>query len=138
MLNINKKEIILHSGQGFFINSNALHMIKPYETSDSTYVCINVHPSLLYGSPGNVIEQKYIRPYVQNSIFSHCVFSPEIADDKQILLQLSKIYSLYAKGEYCYEFDILISLLTAWKQLIILQNKKLPTTGKASELMISA
>lgn len=118
---VNKKEIILGCGQGFFINSDVLHMIKPFENSDSTYVCINVHPSLLYGTPGNVIEQKYLRPYIQNSELSHCIFSPEIAAEEQILLQLSEIYNLYTEGKYCYELSILIGLLNIWRQLIMLK-----------------
>lgn len=133
MLYVNNVEIMLKPGQGFFINKDVLHMIKPYEITDSKYVCINVHPSLLYGTPGNVIEQRLIRPFVQNSAFTHCIFSPETTSEKQILLLLSKVHSLYTEGEYGYELDILISLLNVWREIILIQKQKLPVDRAISE-----
>lgn len=134
MLYVNNEKIILKPGQGFFINKDVLHMIKPYKISDSKFVCINVHPSLLFGLPGNVIEQKLMRPYVKNSTFTHCIFSNETAEQQQILSELLKIHDLYTKAEYGYELDILISLLNLWKVLIMIQNQKLPIDRTISEL----
>lgn len=134
MLYINNEEIILKSGQGFFINKDVLHMIKPFEIPDSKYVCINVHPTLIYGSPGNVIEQRLIRPFIQSSTLTHCIFSPETASENQILLQFSKMNSLYTEGKYGHELDILISLLTVWKEIIMIQKQKLPIVRAISEM----
>jgi AraC-like DNA-binding protein/mannose-6-phosphate isomerase-like protein (cupin superfamily) len=134
MLYVNNEEIILKSGQGFFINKDVLHMIKPYKIPDSKYVCINIHPSLLYGSPGNVIEQRLIRPYVQNSTFTHCIFSTETESEKQILMHFSKMHSLYTEGKFGHELDILISLLTVWRDIILIQKQKLPNDRTISEM----
>ena len=121
---VNQTSLTLHVGQGIFLNSAVLHSIHPTDEVNSTYVCVDVHPMLLRGFPGNTVAQKYIQPYLNDKAFICKLFSSEHPDELIILEhldQLKKLYDLKAKG---YELSILIHLLSIWQQLIELQPEK--------------
>lgn len=59
---VNEKTYELHTGDGIFINSGYLHMARPLADPDSTYICLDIHPRLLCGFAGSVLEQKYVLP----------------------------------------------------------------------------
>ncbi len=63
---VNENTYELHTGDGIFINSGYLHMARPIEDPDSTYICLDIHPRLLCGFAGSVLEQKYVLPALED------------------------------------------------------------------------
>ena len=112
---------ILSKGQGIFINSGVLHKITPDSAPDSSYICLDIHPSLLRGFPGSIIDQKYVRPYLQDKNFTQKSFLPENMTESFILNQLKKINELYNTKENGYELSILIYIMETWRALLSLQ-----------------
>lgn len=59
---VNENTYELHTGDGIFVNSGYLHLARPITDPDSTYICLDIHPRLLCGFAGSVLEQKYVLP----------------------------------------------------------------------------
>ena len=51
------------TGQCLIINANTPHMMTP-AGGNARILSIIVHPSLLYGTPGNSLELEILRPYL--------------------------------------------------------------------------
>lgn len=108
----------LHTGQGLFLHANALHSIVPVEGTDGTYVCIDVHPAFLGGTPGSAIVRNYIGPYLQEEGLRNRVLSPDVPQERTVLSHMDAIYRLYRDRPFGYELDIWIDLLHIWRQLV--------------------
>ncbi|MBQ9179537.1 MAG: AraC family ligand binding domain-containing protein, partial [Firmicutes bacterium] len=64
---VGSKHICLGEGQGLFINSRALHMIRP-GSEDAIYICLNYSPLLLGLYPGSVFHEKYVMPFISSEV----------------------------------------------------------------------
>lgn len=129
---VNRTKVTLKKGQGIFINSGVLHMAKAAGRPDSTYVCIDVHPTLLRGYPGNAVDQKYIRPYLKNEQFTYCVFQDTQPDERKLLEHLQEIFEEYSSQERGYEYKIYVHLLIIWWELIHLSVPEVDTSPVSS------
>lgn len=117
-----QEKLTLQAGDGIFINSGVLHQIKPHIAGQKTcYICLDVHPALLRGFPGSSIDQKYLRPYLQNNRFTHKLLPGKDPAARPLLAGLQEIHTQYTRQPAGYELTILIRLLTVWQQLIALQ-----------------
>ena len=116
--------ITLQVGQGIFLNRAVLHSIHPTEESDSTYVCVDFHPSLLTGFPGSRINQRYVQPYLQDRAFNSKLLTADTPAGMKILDELSQAKKLADLQPPGCELSIWIHLLTIWKLLIQLQPEK--------------
>lgn len=123
---VGQEKITLQTGDGIFINSGVLHQIRPHQRNQrNAYVCLDVHPALLRGFPGSIIDQKYLRPYLQNSSFSYKYLPHSAAETRPLLQRLQEIHQLYTCQEDGYELSILIRLLQAWKDLLSLEPERI-------------
>lgn len=107
---------LLSAGMGIFINTGVLHIAKPL-TEDGTYVCINVHPNLVSGFSGSILETDYIAPLLSDPSRAFLSLSPAISWQNSILEQLGKIQKEYTKKETGYEFTITSRLLSCMRPL---------------------
>lgn len=121
---INQQSVTLEKGSGIFINSKVLHSSKPSREADSTYICIDIHPSLLKTFQGHIINRKYITPFISDQEFKFYVFDGQKLDDKSMIDAITAMYRLNREKPYAYEFEVLIYLYTLWLHLIRLQQKK--------------
>ncbi|WP_304509400.1 AraC family transcriptional regulator [Anaerotignum sp.] len=102
---------VLSAGMGIFINSSILHMAKPL-TKDATYLCIDVHPSLLSAFPGSIIESNYISPLLSDKSRSSIPLITSVSWQNTILDQLTAIHHEYSEKAFGYELSITRRLLT--------------------------
>ncbi|MGI6110540.1 MAG: AraC family transcriptional regulator, partial [Eubacteriaceae bacterium] len=117
-VSVNRSRIILNKGEGLFINGNVLHTIRPEKDPESTYLCLDVHPSLIGGYPGSRIDKKYLRPYLNDPKFTACRLDPAYENEQEIIRLLLKIGEDYTKRTGSYELSIETALLRVWERLI--------------------
>lgn len=97
-------------------------MAKEKGKTQGTYVCIDFASQMLSSFSGSLIEQKYVRPYLGNSLFSSCVFPSDIPDNQPILDGFLHLVSLFDAQEFGYELEIQAELLSLWKQILTKSN----------------
>lgn len=56
--NIEGDSIVLSEGEGLFINAEQLHNAKNYENIDSSFICLDFIPDIIYGFVGSIINTK--------------------------------------------------------------------------------
>ncbi|GAA0696530.1 AraC family transcriptional regulator [Paraclostridium ghonii] len=115
--NIEGDTVILSQGEGLFINSEQLHNAKNYKDIDSSYICFDFHPKLIYGFVGSVINIKYIRPYVGNSMIRYCILKNDSEWKSDILKDLLIIHKEYTEKNVGFELQILALLLRIWDSM---------------------
>ena len=91
---VNDTRFVLAPGEGIFINSGLLHLARPIEDPDSSYICLNVAPKLLSGFSGSLMEQRYILPLRSDTSFEALRLCPDDSWQSQILDQIEQIYLL--------------------------------------------
>ena len=117
-VHVNNNKFILSEGEGCFINIGFLHMIRAVDDPDSTYICINAHQKLLYGYSGNIVQQRYVAPYIEKeNRISYAVFSGD-GYDERIRRLMRSIFDVSEKKDPGFEIEIIASLLIIWKDLI--------------------
>jgi len=100
---INDKKLILHQGEGLFINSEALHGCWDTELHHSDICSLVIHPNLIGGSQESIFWQKYLLPLMQNPTFLFYHFNgSEINKAKEI----RKIWEICYEGNEGYEFTV--------------------------------
>ena len=101
---INSHQKILGENQGIFISSNVLHMAKPWNNTDGTFVCTNINPILLCG--------------YSDSVPCLCFYG-ENEWEVDVVSSLIKIYRMYSKKSEGYELDMVAQLLAIWKKMYL-------------------
>ena len=114
---VNQSQFLLKKGDGIFVNAEQLHMAKNHAASDSIYICLDFHPRMIAGFAGSILESKYVVPYLKKTGFTHCLLSPEIDWQKQILDLLLAVSGSF-HSEQPDEMQIIIQLATVWHILI--------------------
>ncbi|MCL2007590.1 MAG: AraC family transcriptional regulator [Treponema sp.] len=132
-IQVNSNVYILKEGQGVFINSGCLHMVKSIKSNSDSYICINFHSKLISLFQNSEIEQKYVLPYLSSYKNSSIPIYGKTDEENAILMDFSSICNLYSKANYGHELDIVSCLLQVWKKLIklfdsIVTDKTQPNT----------
>lgn len=86
----------LETGDGIFINSGYLHMARPLGNPDAGYICLDIHPRLLFGFPGSVLEQDYVLPALSDPVLTA---RPLYRKDPWQAAVLQKIREIYQESE---------------------------------------
>lgn len=107
---VEEENFLLDTGDGIFINSGYLHMARPVDDPDSTYICLDVHARLLSGFPGSAMENKYFQPLMKDPSSAFLVLRRTQPWHKEILEQIQVIYEENESGFFGYELEILASL----------------------------
>lgn len=122
IITVEQKNYKLNKGEGIFINSGILHTTRCISSSPAKYLCINMHPSFLSFFRGNIIEQKYILPYLEMKEPVVVILKPENPQHNKILESQKKIQFFMEKKYYGYELDIYIEMMKIWRILILTKN----------------
>lgn len=135
-VNIQQQEYILHRGEGCFIHTNVLHMIRPLDTPHSTYICINAELPLLTGFRGSIVESKYMAPTIRSAQCAGCMLRPQIHQESKILQSIATIAHTKEEESYGYEAAIMAEMAQICHGLILCfheQKKASPTTHTAED-----
>lgn len=120
---IKDKIIYLQKGEGFFINSNVLHMLKPQEhCHDSILFSQTFKPTFLSGSVNNIFYKRYIIPVLKCKQLEYYKLDRKKKSQQKMLDYLLNSYLCAEKEEWGFEFRIRSMLSELW--LDILQDVK--------------
>ena len=120
--------ITLKEGEGCFMNSNVLHMLKPQDNCKNTVLLAHTFKKLfLSGFYNSIFEQKYIDPIINCKNLEYYKFSPEHPAQNQILEKMRIAYEIADAQEFGYEFRVRDLLSCIW---IILLQEAYPIVNK--------
>ena len=122
-------EFLLKKDQGIFINSGCLHEVVPTDDSDSVYICINFHPSLIFGQNNSVIRRDYVDPVLFSSEMQAIPLTDE-AWHHEICDMTRKLAQINDAQQYGYEISMKILLCSIW--LLLVDNNRPVIEGTAS------
>lgn len=122
VITVEEKNYELNKGEGIFINSGILHTTRSISSVPAKYLCINMHPSFLSFFRGNIIEQKYVLPYLEGKEPLVVILKPENPRHNDILESQRKIQSFMQENHYGYELDVYIEMMKIWRNLILNRN----------------
>ena len=108
---------IIRKGDGIFINSQQIHMSKPYNCELASYLCIDCHPKLIGGDSNYLIYKKYVLPVIQDTGFQALLLDSSDTNGKSILDSIKVVQSFYDLQEPGYELDLNIALLQLYKDI---------------------
>ncbi|MDD3404210.1 MAG: cupin domain-containing protein, partial [Hespellia sp.] len=81
--NINGKQVILHAGEGLFVNTRQIHYGFSPEHQECIFICVLFHPLLLCSSA--YVEQHFVLPVLQNDCVPYLILQKQDENAQQIL-----------------------------------------------------
>lgn len=124
------RKYTLQAGEGFFINSGALHGAWPVDTSGCQFHSLVFHPRLVGGSADSVFYQNYVLPLMENKALEGFVLSPRIGWQADAIDAIEGAWQACAREQVGYEFQVrtnlsqLLCLLQSSDLAIGITNKK--------------
>ena len=115
---VGTKTYLLNEGDGIFIGSGYLHMAKPVQDPDSSYICLDVGERLLGLFPGSIFEERYLLPYRKAAFMEVCPFYKEKEWQAQELRRIRRAYELYEEKPFGYEFHLAAIIGELWLALL--------------------
>lgn len=124
------RKFTLQAGEGFFINSGALHGAWSLDTSGCQFHSLVFHPRLVGGSTDSVFYQNYVKPLMENKAMEGFVLSPRIPWQADACVAIESAWQACASETVGYEFQVrtnlsqLLCLLQSSSPDVIAVNKK--------------
>lgn len=94
MYSVNGDNVEVGSGEGIFINARQLHNNFSADGSDSEYICMLIHPSLLCAD--KYLEETYIAPLTSNNAFTYMLLRSDILWQRELLDAVQGIAEAFA------------------------------------------
>ena len=104
------------TGQCLIINANTPHMMTP-AGGNARILSIIVHPSLLYGTPGNSLELEILRPYLTSPKLAAVPVRPDMGD-ASVLDTFFQIDRICTEKPFAYQLRVRGLLCTAFSEII--------------------
>lgn len=123
------RKYTLQAGEGFFINSGALHGAWAIDTSGCQFHSLVFHPRLVGGSADSVFYQNYVQPLMENSAMEGIVLSPRIPWQADACAAIEDAWQSCAQEPLGYEFQVRTSL----SQLLCLLQSSAPEGSKVNK-----
>jgi len=105
-------------GEGIFINSQRVHMARPYRCGEASYFCVDFHPDLICGDRRSGLYRSHVLPALGNASLCAVPLFPKEASQNAVLAALGRIWPQFSAKEPGYELDMVIGILEAWKNLV--------------------
>lgn len=115
-------DVLLHEGEGIFINRGILHEIGKTDDENSIYICVNFRPEMIYGYADSIIRKNYVDPIIFNSSMQVIALNQE-PWHKQICDMVIELKRLCETHSFGYELEVEIILCQIW--FLILKNNEL-------------
>ena len=103
-----------------FINSHALHKARPLDSGGGEYICIDIHPRLLYGYDSALVSRRYVQPFL--AALPALLLDGAAPWHRQARSLLEEIVRVYSGAEYAYEMEIQKLVLEVW--LLLIRNSR--------------
>lgn len=124
---VSDQQYVLEEGDALFINSGILHSASPLDKPRSSYICINLHPRLLYGFGNDLINQNFVMPLLSSTITAVHINGAEYWH-KDIKKLLEEFVDVFERKDFAYELEIQKLTIEIW--LLLLRNLKDKLTGR--------
>ena len=128
------RKYTLQEGEGFFINSGALHGAWSVDTTGCRFHSLVFHPRLVGGSTDSVFYQNYVRPLMENSGLEGVVLSPRIGWQADAIHAIESAWQACAQEPVGYEFQVRTNL----SQLLCLLQSTFPESGVPNKKQLRA
>lgn len=131
---IKNRIITLHEGEGCFMNSNVLHLLRPQPGCKGSVLYAQTFKKMFLGGFYNsIFEQKYLEPVVSCRSLEYYKFTPDTPVQREILEKLKLSYHIAEEQDFGYEFRTRDILSEVWLLLIrevqpIVSKKKIKST----------
>lgn len=109
--------VLLHPGEGLFINTQTLHSVHGRRGSGAKMYAILFHPQLL-ARGGDRIYDKYVMPVLRNTALPYVRLDPATPWQASLLESLQRVAALDRAGEDGYELAAVGELLSFWRELV--------------------
>ncbi len=87
---VNGEAVLLHKGEGIFVNSGQVHFGHSPERQECDFICILFHPNILCANPST--EHKYVHPVTRNADLPYIPLGSGVAWQKKLLKLIEQIY----------------------------------------------
>ena len=111
-------QFVLKEGEGFFVNSERLHMARWEEDPASSYLCLDFHPRLLKLFTGSLQEQHYVAPYLTAPGFQYFALFPDREEDRPVLETVRTVADMMREKAFAYEMEVSARITQLWRKLI--------------------
>lgn len=93
-IQVSNQQLVLHQGEGIFINSNVLHKFVQLNSEDYCQCPNIVFDTEIIASANSSVHNKYIKPIVLNASIPYLLLQPQTSWQKSILEGLNYIFAL--------------------------------------------
>lgn len=100
---MNDQKVLLHKGEGLFINAEVLHGCWDTDLQHSDICSIVFHTRLIGGGTESIFWRKYLEPLIHNSSFPYYYFH---ANESDLALQIRTTWELCLNEKSGYEFQV--------------------------------
>lgn len=106
------------AGMGGFLNPKVLHTSREIKSREGGIQLLHLfEPVLISGEARNRMDQKYVRPLIQNSSIEMIPLSPEEPAQAELLKKIRQTFTLSEK-DWGYEFKLRQQLTDIWMELL--------------------
>ncbi|MBO5324463.1 MAG: AraC family transcriptional regulator [Oscillospiraceae bacterium] len=100
------EKVVLHAGDGFFINSGILHGAWDNDTSGCRFHSMAFHPRLVGGSLDSVFYQSYLQPLLTHPALEFIPLSQSVPWQKSALEAIESAWQACTQEPEFYEFRV--------------------------------
>lgn len=113
-----EKSVLLHEGQGIFVNQNILHSIRSSDSSDCTLYSLRFHPSLIFGHDGGFLSDKYLNPVTKSPHLKYLELYSDEGFREELLTLADRAIQTNLKKPFGYELEVKSLLCHIWGLLL--------------------
>ena len=116
---INDVSIEVGEGEGFFINSNTMHMERPADAGDEPIMAtVCFMPEFIGDCGSDLIYRKYIAPLVSDSGLRGMKLTKDIGWQCEVLGLVRRLYDISQNRTWGYELECRNLIGELWQRLI--------------------
>ena len=116
--NTESHKTLIPTGEGIFINSQQVHMAKPFD-KEAAFFCLDISPDFLCPEKEAPFYRKNIQPILEESCLDQKKITRQTPQGIEILSLLSQMTAAFELKSDGYEFDLLSGIFKLWKNLRI-------------------
>ncbi len=132
IVTINRHQYLIGPNEGIFINANAAHEEKPADGIYSSYICIMMHPKMIYGLNNSMFRRYYVTPILDSDKIDAIPFNDGIAWHRNVIDLLKQIDVVNKAKEFTYMLTTQRLLIEIWTLILTNNTNRLRTTASVA------
>jgi len=111
-----RQMLLIRDGEGYFVNSNVLHLCRVADGSDRAQLRVHQFDGRLVGGADRVFRS-YVQPVQNCGALDALKLSPQSPEQERILEELNAAFREAEQEPAGFELSISIRLMQAWREL---------------------